>query len=226
MENVLITGANKGIGLEIVKELLKKTRYKIIGVSKNVQNLEYLKRSYQDKLEVVKCNLLNIDDLNNLMSIIDIFHVDILINNAGIGYFDYIENISDEILHNLVNLNLIIPFKLVKKVLPGMKSKNYGHIINIGSNADSIPEEKNSLYCATKFGLKGFSQCLRLEIRGYNISISTISPGRVDTFFNNKKEGDRPTALKAKDVSKVVSFILDSCSNYCIDQVSLSSLLE
>ncbi len=96
----------------------------------------------------------------------------------------------------------------------------------VGSNADSIPEEKNSLYCATKFGLKGFSQCLRLEIRGYNISISTISPGRVDTFFNNKKEGDRPTALKAKDVSKVVSFILDSCSNYCIDQVSLSSLLE
>ena len=107
-----------------------------------------------------------------------------------------------------------------------MKSHNYGRIINISSNADSISEAKGSAYCASKHGLLALSQCVQLETKGYNISVTTISPGRVDTYFNNKTPGARPFALQPSDVAEAVLYVLNVDSRCNIEQIKIQSILE
>ena len=102
----------------------------------------------------------------------------------------------------------------------------YGKIINIGSDADHMPFENASVYCATKFGLFGMTESLRIELKKKNIGITTISPARVDTYFNNKKPGCRPISLKADDVAEQVYFVLKQRSTCNIEQIKLSSIVE
>ena len=107
---------------------------------------------------------------------------DILINMAGYNVFDYCE---DQDLEAIIALNMMVPARLSQAVLPGMKLRGSGHIVNTGSMTALIPLPHLTGYVTAKAGLKGFSDCLRRELGGINIAVTYIVPRAVKTGMNS-----------------------------------------
>lgn len=107
---------------------------------------------------------------------------DILINMAGYNVLDYFEN---QDLQAIVDLNMMVPMRLTQAVLPAMKTRGHGQIINMGSMTALIPLPHLTGYVAAKAGLKGFNDSLRRELGGTNIKLSYISPRAVKTPMNS-----------------------------------------
>jgi short-subunit dehydrogenase len=149
-----------------------------------------------------------------------------LINCAGAGYFAPVENLPIEEWNKLLRLNLTAPFLLTQFVLPEMKKQRAGRIINLSSDADNEGFANSTAYCASKFALRGFGDALRKEIAGSSITVTTISPGRVDTCFNGKSPGMRPLSLSANDVAAVVVMLLATDTRCAIELVRMKSNLE
>lgn len=103
--------------------------------------------------------------------------IDILVNNAGIIFFKAIEDTSVEDWDKLLSVNLRGPFLCTRAVAPGMKRRRSGAIINVSSNAGVRGGNNESAYCASKFGIEGFSRALAVEFKPYNVSVNTITPG-------------------------------------------------
>lgn len=103
--------------------------------------------------------------------------VDVLVNNAGVIYFKPIEATSIEDWDRLLDINLRGPFLCTRAVAPGMKARRSGAIINVSSNAGVKGGNNESAYCASKFGIEGFSRALAIEFRPYNVSVNTVTPG-------------------------------------------------
>lgn len=106
---------------------------------------------------------------------------DILINMAGYNVFDYCENQN---LPAIIDLNMMVPMRLSQAVLPGMKARGSGHIVNIGSMTALIPLPHLTGYVSAKAGLKGFSDSLRRELSGTDIAVTYIVPRAVKTNMN------------------------------------------
>lgn len=222
-KKVLITGCSKGIGKATLGKIIKEDKYEIYVISKHVKNLKEI-----DGLHVFRCDLSDKKEkIRIIQKIIKISDgIDILVNNAGIGLFKNIEDFSAEEWNNLLEINLNSPFIFIKYLMPLMKKNNYGIIINITSDADHNSYPQGSLYCASKFGLKGLSDSLRKELKGFNIKVTTIAPGRVDTFFNSKEKGNRPYSLSAEDVADQIINILNQSERTEIEAIYLNSVLE
>jgi NADP-dependent 3-hydroxy acid dehydrogenase YdfG len=107
-----------------------------------------------------------------------------------------------------------------------MKQQNFGKIITIASDADRLSFAGAGAYCASKAGARLLADCIRKEVAGYNISVTVISPGRVDTHFNGKQPGDRPHSLAAADVARQVQFVLAQPERCEIESINLNSALE
>lgn len=103
--------------------------------------------------------------------------VDVLVNNAGIIFFRPIEQTAVEDWDRLIAVNLRGAFLCTRAVAPGMKARRSGAIINVSSNAGVRGGDNESAYCASKFGIEGFSRALAIEFQPYNVSVNTITPG-------------------------------------------------
>ncbi|HOO82669.1 MAG TPA: SDR family NAD(P)-dependent oxidoreductase [Alphaproteobacteria bacterium] len=134
---------------------------------------------------------------------------DILINMAGYNVLDYCENQN---LEAIVDLNMMVPMRLSQAVLPGMKARNSGQIINMGSMTALIPLPHLTGYVAAKAGLKGFNDALRRELGGTNIKLTHIAPRAVKTPMNSgvKAEVNKRTKVKYDDPSDVARWIFEA----------------
>lgn len=151
------------------------------------------------------------DNLDRLCAALSQDPPDILINMAGYNIFDHCENQDAE---SLIRVNLLAPIRLTQAVLPGMKARRSGHIVNIGSMSALIPLPHLTAYVASKAGLKGFSDSLRRELAGTGIQVTLVSPRAVDTPANkglkavlNKKAGirqDEPEAVTARILQAIL----------------------
>lgn len=184
--NVLITGATKGIG-KAIGELLK-NNHTIYAASRN----EELLKQYEN---YCVCDLSTADGIITLGKYCKSSEIDILINNAGEYIYNPIENISFEQVEHISRVNLEAPLYLISQVVPYMKQKGFGRIINIGSISGVLGEANASLYSATKSGLVGASKALALELAEYGITVNTINPGWVETELGN-------TSVEDSDFSK------------------------
>ncbi len=221
----MITGCSKGIGRAILDKLLLSKKYMIYAIT---QNAESIRNINNENLKIYKCDLtVDTSAMNIAKEVMNQSGgIDVLINNAGMGIFKHTEDIGLDDWKSVLTLNLTVPFIMVKNVLPYMKSNNYGRIINITSDADHIGFSEGGLYCASKFGLRGFSDSLRDELVGFDISVTSIGPGRVDTFFNGKKPGDRPNSLSSDDVADQVIHVLEQRMECAIESIYLRSVRE
>lgn len=161
-KTVFITGGTGGIGRPLVRFLA-------------AEGAHITAYSHQQQGDLVS----HLDTLSHLLADNP---PDILINMAGLVEFDYCESQNAD---SLIALNLLTPIKLIQAVLPGMKKRNTGQIINIGSMIGFIPLPHMSVYAASKAGLKGFSDSLRRELAGTNIKVTHISPRAVSTTANS-----------------------------------------
>lgn len=175
-KNILITGASQGIGLAIARHFAKHNNVYV--VSRNEEKLEKLCKEYKFAgyfaVDLTKHNIIDID-------------VDVLVNNAGVYFYSPIEKMKDEDILNSIKLNTIAPYMLIKSVVPSMKKRGFGRIINIGSISGVMGEANASIYSMTKASLIGLTKSLALELAQDNITVNIINPGWVDTELINNE---------------------------------------
>lgn len=174
MKNVLVTGASRGIGKAIAQ--LLSLNYNVYGTARNEVLLKELNLS-----DYCVCDLSDKNDLDKLSQFIKDKQIDILINNAGEYIYNKIDDFSYEQIDEIFKVNSVAPVFLISAVVPYMKEKQWGRIINIGSISGVMGEAFASTYSATKASLIGLTKALALELAQDNITINTINPGWVET---------------------------------------------
>ena len=222
---VLVTGSSSGIGYEITLKLLG-LGAKVIGIARNhdrskIENKNYTTYkgdvSAHQKLEILMKQILKKHP-----------QINCFISNAGFGDFGPLENFSTLQIKNFIATNLTSHIVMTKLLLPHFKRIKIGDIIFIGSEAGLLGAKNGSLYCTTKFGLRGFSEALSKDVANKNIRVSIINPGMIRTnFFENlnfEPGNDEENAINIKDVSSTVAYILDLSRNTIVDEINLSPL--
>jgi 3-oxoacyl-[acyl-carrier protein] reductase len=178
MKTVIITGANKGIGLASSRLLSKK--YNIIGIArKKINNFPGT---------FIACDLSNEAEINELCEFIKKKYKKIygIVNNAGASYGQSVKNFDLKTFDKSINLNLRAAIHLSKEFVDQMIKNKEGRIINIASRA-ALGRENRTSYSAAKSGLYGFTRTWALELAKHNITVNTISPGPILTELQKKK---------------------------------------
>jgi 3-oxoacyl-[acyl-carrier protein] reductase len=215
-KTAIVTGGTKGIGLAIAESLLERGA-KVMLCARNAAEVETtvesLRQRFGDGVYGASC------DVTVYAQVCELFAaaseafggVDILINNAGVGGFQKVEETSVEDWGNIIGTNLSGVFFCCKEALPQMRERGGGYIINIGSLAGKQAMAGAAAYCATKFGLVGFSEALMQEVRQQHIKVSYVMPGSVNTSFGRHDEEDPATTWKLlpADVAQVVIGLLE-----------------
>jgi uncharacterized protein len=183
----LITGASSGIGASIAK-LLSSKGISVILVARNQEKLSSLCSSIISSggnASYLTCDLSKSENRILLYKqIVSKFGIpDILINNAGVGWYGFFSEMSWKDAENLIELNIIAPTHLISLFLQDMLKKERSHIINIGSIIGKLPEQGVALYSASKGYLDSFTKSLYRELKRKNLSISIIRAGPVKTEF-------------------------------------------
>lgn len=170
--NILVTGASKGIGNAIAKELQSIGEVFVTG--RNEQALTACNAK-----GFCVCDLSK--DINTLAQFIIDNKIDVLINNAGEYIYGGLETLNTADIQRIFQTNLVAPTSLISKAIPHMKSQKWGRIINIGSISGVMGEAYASVYSSSKAGLIGLTKALALELAEHEITVNTINPGWVET---------------------------------------------
>ncbi len=198
---ILITGASSGIGAASAR-LFGREGYRLVLAARRKAQIEALTGELQvagaEVLPVV-CDVTDLDQIRNLVevSLAHFGQIDILFNNAGYGRMNWLERLDPvaEVESQLAT-NLLGLIQLTQAVLPQMIARQRGHIINMASIAGLIGTPTYSVYAASKFGLRGFTESLRREVGIHGIRVSGIYPGGVATEFGEKTGIERKTGIR------------------------------
>ena len=174
--NVLITGVSSGIGLAVARSYLKMGSM-VFGLDINdSQNLDL---KSHNKFYFYICDVSNYDSVKKIIDgiFMKFQFIDVLINCAGIIDFKSIEESSYEFWKQIINVNLSGTFITCRNIVPKMKQFQKGSIINVSSRAAKHGGMNETAYCASKFGIEGFSRSLFVECKPYNIVVNSITPG-------------------------------------------------
>lgn len=184
-KNALVTGAGKGIGKAVAKQLaaegvnvalLARTEKDLRAVAEELKDsgvkIVYVTADVADRASVEQSIAKLVGELGS---------IDILINNAGIGKFAKFMELEPEEWEQVVKVNLFGAYYVIRSVLPGMLSRQTGDIVNISSTAGQKGATLTSAYSASKFGLIGLSESLMMEVRKSNIRVTTLTPSTIAT---------------------------------------------
>lgn len=178
---VLITGASSGMGKEFAKSLISEN-YVVYVAARRIEQMKDLEElgAYALKMDITSQS-----DIDAAINEIESKHngVDILINNAGFGLYGAVEDIKISDARYQFEVNLFGLAYITQRVLPKMRSKNSGTIINMSSMGGKVYMPLGSWYHATKHALEGWSDCLRIELKQFGIKVVIIEPGAILTEF-------------------------------------------
>ena len=181
MANILITGTSKGIGYDAAL-LLARAGHKVIATMRNPSASDLELVAKEAKLPVTVLPL----DVDDDASVAEVFgevgdSIDVLVNNAGIFSINAVEDEGFEQFRRVMETNYFGVVRCVKQVIPAMRKRGSGCIINIASIAGRIAFPASSAYTASKFALEGFSESLAQELKGFGIRVALVEPGIIDT---------------------------------------------
>ena len=185
---VLVTGTSSGIGLALVQRLRDCGRYRVVATARE-GSLGKLVEAGVEEGETLLVRALDVTrDVEREAVIAEIEArwggVDVLVNNAGISFRAVIEHLHETDLQLQLAVNCIGPMELIRRVLPGMRDRRWGRIINISSVGGMMAMPTMGGYSASKFALEGASEALWYEMRPWNVRVSLVQPGfvRSDSF--------------------------------------------
>ncbi len=208
---VIITGGTRGIGAGIVKLLLQEGA-KTIVIAKNRDTIIKLQESFAEdtNLDAYQCDITSSEQVTN---VIDQIHekygeINALINNAGVGVWKPIEEMTEADWDAQLNTNLKGVFLCSQAVYKIMKEQQSGQIINIASDLAYNVTERGSAYCASKWGLLGFSKTMNKEGKKYGIRVTNVSPGLVQTDFGGVPAEKKSSGLTVETVAEHVLAVL------------------
>ena len=207
-KSILITGATSGVGLALAKRLVHEGH----DVWTTGRSKDALAKLQAMGAHVIAADLSQEEDVNRLIEKIDI--PDIVIFSAGVGTFEYAFEASSEAVRRTMAINVIAPIELTKRLLPDLMRKKAGHLIYLGSQAGKVATPKASVYAASKHAILGYTDALRMEVAAFNIHVTTINPGPIDTPFLDLADdtGNYRNSLKKHllTVDKVVDAIVQT----------------
>ena len=173
-KNVIITGGNKGIGLETTKLFFNKG-YQVYILARDFSNFE-LKN--EDNIHCIECDLSNLDNINGIFDSIE--SVDILINNAGIFIGKTYDKYSEEEIKKVMDVNLHAPIKLIEEASKKMIKNKFGRIINLSSISGQAAS-KDLWYGISKAGIIATTKSFARNLGSHGITVNAVAPGPVET---------------------------------------------
>lgn len=144
-----------------------------------------LQQKHQVRVEVYQIDVSDTEKVKEVFTAIfaEIGEVDILVNNAGFGVFREAHAATMDEIKGMFNVNVVGLMACTTMVLPKMRERRFGHIINIASQAGKIATPKSSVYSATKHAVLGYTNSLRMELSDYNVFVTSVNPGPIATNF-------------------------------------------
>lgn len=215
-KTALITGGTKGIGLAIAKSFLKEgINVCITGRKKETIDQIINQLNAPHKLMGIQADVRNKEQMESVVSLCltKFGQLDYVIANAGVGHFQSIEDMSYEQWNETIDINLTGVFNTLKPSIPALKTSK-GYFISIASLAGTNFFPTGSAYNASKFGLVGFTQAVMLDLRNHGIKVSTIMPGSVSTYFNNRVPGDNDGwKIQPEDIGQICVDLINMPAN-------------
>jgi NAD(P)-dependent dehydrogenase (short-subunit alcohol dehydrogenase family) len=214
-KSAVVTGGTRGIGLAIARALLDcGCRVFLCARDKGdvAETVGSLGNIYPDLVRGRACDVQKQAEVQSLFAAVSdaCDGLDILINNAGVGSHSYVEQMPVEEWEATIATNLSGVFYCSRAAIPLMKAREGGYIINIGSLAGKNAFAGGAAYCASKFGLIGFTESLMQEVRYSHIRVTCVMPGSVNTSFGRHAAQDPADTWKLwpEDVAQVVVSLL------------------
>ncbi|KPJ83223.1 MAG: hypothetical protein AMS19_05090 [Gemmatimonas sp. SG8_23] len=207
----IVTGATKGIGLAIAERMVNEGMSVVVSARTESDVTTVVERLGAHAMGV-PCDVSDPDACQALVdATIDRFgRLDVLVNNAGLGVFKPISELSVEEWRLQIDVNLGGVFYCSKAALPHLSASGDGFIVNIGSLASRNSFATGTGYNASKFGLLGLSEAMMLDVRYDDVRVSIVMPGSVNTPFNNNQmASERGWKLEADDCALAVMQLLE-----------------
>ena len=218
----IVTGGSKGIGLAIAKALADRGMQVVIS-ARNDAELKHAVRELggEGKAHAVRADVRNPADAERLVhQAVERFGgLDVLVNNAGVGKFANVADMTLDEWQQVIDTNLSGVFYCCHAAIPEIKKRGGGYIVNISSLAGKNAFSGAAAYCASKAGLNAFSEALMQEVRYDNIRVSYVMPGSVSTSFGFGGEAD--WKLAPADVAEVVVDLVTLDSRALASRVEL-----
>ncbi|RNA61026.1 SDR family NAD(P)-dependent oxidoreductase [Chryseobacterium nematophagum] len=235
MKTILITGTTSGIG-KSTAELLAKQGNRIIICGRKIDVLESMKTALSSITEIfsLKFDVRNLEEVENAMNSLpeNWRNIDVLINNAGNAHgLDPLSSGKTDDWDSMIDGNVKGLLYVSKMVIPTMKERNVGHIINISSVAARQTYANGVVYCATKKAVDVISEGMRIELTEFGIKITNIQPGAVETDFSLVRfKGDNERAesvyagyeaLKAEDIADAIAYCINAPQHVCVSDMTI-----
>lgn len=236
MKTILITGASSGIGLACAKKLLDGNR--LILCSRNISGLEKIKSELNDdNIHIFSVDVTSQSQVSKMFENLKScdLHPDVLINSAGLALgLEKLEDGHVEDWDKMIDTNIKGLLMVSKFALKGMKQRNNGHIINIGSIAGITSYSKGIVYAATKAAVKSISDGLRKEVVENDIRVTNVQPGLVETNFSNIRFGgdiEKATSvykgivpLSGDDIADIIKYVITLPERVQINEITVTPL--
>lgn len=218
-KTAVVTGSSSGIGLELCGLLTDKGA-SVYGFSRRLTTVD------SPGFTWIQTDVTKQEEIDRAFDRVLREHecVDILVNNAGFGLFGAIEALEPEDWSRLMATNLTAAFLCTRRVVPGMKAARRGTIVNVASIAGKRGFKSGSAYCATKFGLNGFSEALAEELREEGIRVCSINPGSTDTGFFDRAGIEPKKLMNKKDVASLILAMIELPDDMLPDQIVVRPL--
>jgi NAD(P)-dependent dehydrogenase (short-subunit alcohol dehydrogenase family) len=196
----LITGVSSGLGRAFAVAALE-AGHRVVGTVRQVRDAEAFAALAEDRAHPL---VLDVTDFGTIPAAVSQAEslagpIDVLVNNAGYGHEGVLEESSIDDLQRQFAANVFGPVAMMQAVLPGMRERRSGHIINVTSMGGFITMPGISFYCGSKFALEGISEALGKEVAGFGIRVTTLAPGQFRTDWAGRSMDRTPRSIADYD---------------------------
>ena len=236
MKVALISGASGEIGRETAKLFIKNGYFTIALYNKDSESINELKEDLQkenlsDFLFAVQADFCKQEEIYSAFSVIEknFNHIDVLVNNAGVGLYEFITETSDEDWDRVFDINVKSAFILTKLALKSMISRHSGKIINVSSIWGQVGASMEVCYSASKSALIGFTKALAKEVSPSGINVNCVCPGVIDTKMNARFSSEEMNELinetpigrlgTPTDIAELIFFLSQEKSSFITGQI-------
>lgn len=222
---IAVTGASKGIGLGIVDALIAQGA-SMIGGARDISHVE------RDWAVFLPLDVTDEKSVQAFAEAASEAGVDTLVNNAGIGSFMPVQNITPAEYHRVMDTNVLGLILMTQALIPHFQLRHaegkVSRVVNITSDVSARTFANGALYTASKYAQRAVTHALAHEGQAYDLRVTEVRPGMVDTFFNDSQQGEAHKAawLKPADVAQAVVYAVSTPDHVRVDEVLLHPVVQ
>jgi NADP-dependent 3-hydroxy acid dehydrogenase YdfG len=227
----LVTGASRGIGLEVAR-LFARDGIRVAMLARSTNDLAARAKEIGPEAIAIPCDVSDAGDVATATAraLTEFGDApDIVVSNAGLFNLATIENTELAAFRSALDVNLVAPFLVARAFIARMRARRDGHIVTIGSIADRSVFPENAAYAASKYGVRALHEVLRAELRGSGVRATLVSPAQVDTSMWDEIDPDsragftpRRDMLSARAVAEAVRYAISQPPDVNVDELRIS----